>query len=315
MTQPISVAFDTQKSSYVSIKNDLLGRLGALLQNKNPTNHYAAVDLSQKVAPHSHAFYRQGLIDGQLFGTKLGKVKTLSSKLVPQSKAQEAIDYLYLKLAQWAKSWALSALSQDARYARLATLSASEKAQWIDDIANQNRALATLGGAWGALGLKGVVLDTAWLLLVGLRGVYQLAYAYGVPLTGKDGVAIAYQIVGAMDTQKLQQKQLLLTAIALSSVVFKNAQSTSLPYELGHIHHYGLLGNYAKQFDELSRLVDLDKLDGYLPDWLHFVLPVLGVGVGSVYNKQLIDDVLGVAMATFAVQNDPECDKIAYFGA
>ncbi len=41
MTKPISVAASTQKSSYLSIKNDLLGRLGALLQSKNTANHFS----------------------------------------------------------------------------------------------------------------------------------------------------------------------------------------------------------------------------------------------------------------------------------
>ena len=294
--------------------HDLLTKLGKRLRGKDAPI-YTAVDLSQKVALHEHTFYHHVLFDHQLFGTKLTKAQGLSHKLIPKQKTQGAVDYLYLKLAHWAKSWALSALAKDPRFDTVNTLSALDKTQFASDIADQTRALATLGGAWGAWGLKGVVLDTAWLLLVSLRGVYQLAYVYGVPLTGKDGVAIAYQIVGAMDLQKLQQKQLLLIALAVSNVVLKNAQNTSLPYELGHIHHYGLLGNYAKQFDELSRFVDLDKLDNYLPSWLRFVLPALGASLGGVYNKQLIDDVLGVAVATFAVQNDPEYDKIAYFGA
>lgn len=67
-------------------------------------------------------------------------------------------------------------------------MNSAERDAFAQDVANQNRALATLGGVAGLAGLKGVVADMAWLLMVSLRTVYQVAAIYDKPLTGKEGV-------------------------------------------------------------------------------------------------------------------------------
>lgn len=110
------------------------------------------------------------------------------------------------------------------------------------------------------------MLDTAWLLLVSLKSVYQLAMIYDKPLTGKEGTKIAYGILSACDLDKLQQKQVIMTALALGNSVLVNAQSTGLSDELKKLGEKYQNRSYAKGFDELSKYVNLDNLNqnGYI---------------------------------------------------
>ena len=46
--------------------------------------------------------------------------------------------------------------------------------------------------------------------------------------------------------------------------------------------------------------MNLDNLDKFHPSWLHYICPITAVAIGGYYNNELIDEVLGTALATFA---------------
>ena len=177
-------------------------------------------------------------------------------------------------------------------------MNTQERHAFAEDVANQNRALATLGGVAGLAGLKGVLADAAWLLMVSLRTVYQVAAIYDQPLTGKEGAKKAYGVLSGANLEKLQEKQVILTALALGSSMLANAQQTGIKAQLDSLSaRYRESQPYAKQFLDLDKFVNLDNLN---PNWLHKILPISAVAVGAHYNNELIDEVIGTAMATFS---------------
>lgn len=280
-----------------------LGKLGAYLAgaygaSQNRSKRYQAVDI-EKDDFEEDAFHAQSsYFAGQMFGAKAMAAQNLVGKVVPQSKFDAISDAIYNKVAEWSSSWAINDLKKHKRYDILDTMNAAERDAFAEEIANQNRALATLGGVAGLAGLKGVVADMAWLLMVSLRTVYQLAAIYDKPLTGKEGVKKAYGVLSGANLEKLQEKQVILTALALGSTMLANAQSTGVKAQLDNLSaRYRESQPYAKQFVDLDKFIDLDKLN---PAWLHKLLPISAVAVGAHYNNELIDEVIGTAMATFS---------------
>lgn len=280
-----------------------LGKLGAYLSgmygaSQSRDKRYQAVDI-EKDDFEQDAFHAQSsYFAGQMFGAKAMAAQNLVGKVVPQSKFDAIGDAIYNKVAEWSSSWAINDLKKDSRYDLLQTMNGAERDAFAHDIANQNRALATLGGVAGLAGLKGVVADMAWLLMVSLRTVYQVAAIYDKPLTGKEGVKKAYGVLSGANLEKLQEKQVILTALALGSTMLANAQSTGVKAQLDSLSaRYRESQPYAKQFVDLDKFIDLDKLN---PKWLHKLLPISAVAVGAHYNNELIDEVIGTAMATFS---------------
>ncbi|MFB6348770.1 EcsC family protein [Moraxella sp. ZJ142] len=280
-----------------------LGKLGAYLAQSihaepNRQKSYQAVNIEQDdFAPD--AFHEQtASLAKQLLGSKVEMAQTLSAKVLPQSRFDAVSDAIYDQVANLSSKWAMNDLQKDARFGQLDTMSDDERAAFAKDIANQNRALATLGGIAGLTGLKGVLLDTAWLLMVSLRTVYQLAAIYGKPLHGKAGSKKAYGVLSGAKLDKLQEKQVILTALALGSTLLANAYQTGIKTQLESLaQRYQESQLYAKQFADLDKFINLDKLN---PKWLHKLLPLASVAVGAYYNHKLIDEVIGTALASFA---------------
>ena len=126
-------------------------------------------------------------------------------------------------------------LPDEHRFANIASLDDEERYALATDIANQNRALATIGGLTALAGLPGLLADTLWLLLVSLRTVYQLGAVYNKPLTGKQGVKMAYELLANADLSKMQEKQALLAGIGIGKGLLDNAQSSGLHNELKNL--------------------------------------------------------------------------------
>lgn len=270
-----------------------LGAMGAYLGAfYAPKDSYEAADLD---SPNDGFYAQTGAFAQNLLGSKGQMAGSLAKKFLSEDKLDSISKAVYGKIASWAQDWALADLKNDERFESLADLSDDEKEAFADDIVNQNRALATMGAVAGLMGLKGVVADTAWLLLVSLKSVYQLAHLYGKRLSGKEGIEAAYGILSQCNLDGLQEKQVIMTALALGNTVLVNAQSTSLSDELKK-----LTDKYqSRGFDELSKFVNLDKFNVGI---LHWLLPVGGAAVAAHYNNELINEVLGVARATFAKQ-------------
>lgn len=280
-----------------------LGKVGAYLSgmygiSENKNKHYQGVDL-HRGSFDKDAFHAQsGFFAGQVFGAKAVAAKNVAAKVVPQSKFEAISESLYNKVAEWSNAWAIKDLKNDPRFDLINTMNTQERNAFAEDIANQNRALATLGGVAGLAGLKGVLADAAWLLMVSLRTVYQVAAIYDQPLTGKEGAKKAYGVLSGANLEKLQEKQVILTALALGSSMLANAQQTGIKAQLDSLSaRYRESQPYAKQFLDLDKFVNLDNLN---PNWLHKILPISAVAVGAHYNNELIDEVIGTAMATFS---------------
>lgn len=294
-----------------------LGKVGAYLsgmygisQNKN--KHYQGVDLHRESFDKDAFHAQSSFFAGQIFGAKAVAAKNVAAKVVPQSKFEAIGESLYNKVAEWSNAWAIKDLKNDPRFDLINTMNTQERHAFAEDIANQNRALATLGGVAGLAGLKGVLADAAWLLMVSLRTVYQVAAIYDQPLTGKEGAKKAYGVLSGANLEKLQEKQVILTALALGSSMLANAQQTGIKAQLDSLSaRYRESQPYAKQFLDLDKFVNLDNLN---PNWLHKILPISAVAVGAHYNNELIDEVIGTAMATFSDDFEQSHQLIANSG-
>lgn len=280
-----------------------LGKVGAYLSgmygiSENKNKHYQGVDLHRESFDKDAFHAQSGFFAGQVFGAKAVAAKNVAAKVVPQSKFEAISESLYNKVAEWSNAWAIKDLKNDPRFDLINTMNTQERNAFAEDIANQNRALATLGGVAGLAGLKGVLADAAWLLMVSLRTVYQVAAIYDQPLTGKEGAKKAYGVLSGANLEKLQEKQVILTALALGSSMLADAQQTGIKAQLDSLSaRYRESQPYAKQFLDLDKFVNLDNLN---PNWLHKILPISAVAVGAHYNNELIDEVIGTAMATFS---------------
>ncbi len=280
-----------------------LERVGAFIDSANAKTgkprQYKAVNLGDE--DYQQDLFREQTLKAtqQLIGTRFATYGKYAKKIVPNSIFQSTVDGAFAQIANLASTWSQIDLPNEHRFADISSLDNEQRYALATDIANQNRALATLGGITGLAGLPGLLADTLWLLLVSLRTVYQLAAVYDKPLTGKQGVKMAYELLSNADLSKMQEKQALLAGIGVGKGLLDNAQSRGLHNELKNL---GLknknVNYYAEQVDSIAGQVGID-LDQINLSWLRRFLPATAVIVGMRYNSALIDEVIGVAQATF----------------
>lgn len=295
----------TNPSDYYDVGGigGLLTKAGAYLGRSYQDKNYQGVDLHDSTTT-KRPFYVQGSALGgsfvkSIFGKKVTVAHHLADKFISDDKLNAISQSVYEKIAELARAWALRALPVDPK-----TLSSTQKDELAQSLANQNRALATAGGVTGFFGLTGVVMDTAWLLLVALRTVYQLSAVYGVPLTKKEGIKMAYSVLSGADLDKMQEKQIILTALALAKKTLVYAGENGLKEELIKLSSSNI---NIDDFDGLLKFTHLDKLvekygidiNGLNTHWSHRLVAVSAVGVAAHYNHRLIDEIIGTAMATF----------------
>lgn len=287
-----------------SFTRNNLERVGAMIDSMNAKTgkprQYKAVNLGDE--DYQQDLFREQTLKAtqQLLGPRFATYGKYAKKVVPNSFFQSTVDGAFAQVANLASNWSQIDLPNEHRFANIASLDDEERYALATDIANQNRALATIGGLTGLAGLPGLLADTLWLLLVSLRTVYQLGAVYNKPLTGKQGVKMAYELLANADLSKMQEKQALLAGIGIGKGLLDNAQSSGLHNELKNL---GLkdknVNFYAEQVDSIASQVGID-LDKINLTWIRKFLPVTAVVVGMRYNSQLIDEVIGVAQATFA---------------
>lgn len=281
-----------------------LERMGSLVDSVNAKTgkprQYKAVNLGDE--DYQQDLFREQTLKTtqQLLGTRFATYGKYAKKVVPNSLFQSVVDSAFVQVAKLAANWSQIDLPNEHRFADISVLDDEQRYALATDIANQNRALATLGGLTGLAGLPGLLADTLWLLLVSLRSVYQLAAVYDKPLTGKQGIKMAYELLASADLSKMQEKQALLAGIGVGKGLLDNAQSRGLHSELKNLGLKNQNVNfYAEQVDNIAGQVGVD-LDQINLSWIRRFLPVTAVAVGMHYNSRLIDEVLGVAQATFA---------------
>ena len=291
-------------SSVGSFTRNNLERMGAMIDSVNAKSgkprQFKAVNLGDE--DYQQDLFREQTLKAtqQLLGTRFATYGKYAKKVVPNSLFESTVDGAFAQVAKLAANWSQIDLPNQHRFANIASLDNEERYALATDIANQNRALATLGGLTGLAGLPGLLADTLWLLLVSLRTVYQLGAVYNKPLTGKQGVKMAYELLANADLSKMQEKQALLAGLGIGKGLLDNAQSSGLHNELKNLGLQNKSVNfYAEQVDSIASQVGID-LDQINLSWIRRFLPATAVIVGMRYNSQLIDEVIGVAQATFA---------------
>lgn len=291
-------------SSVGSFTRNNLERMGAMIDSVNAKSgkprQFKAVNLGDE--DYQQDLFREQTLKAtqQLLGTRFATYGKYAKKVVPNSLFESTVDGAFAQVAKLAANWSQIDLPNQHRFANIASLDNEERYALATDIANQNRALATLGGLTGLAGLPGLLADTLWLLLVSLRTVYQLGAVYNKPLTGKQGVKMAYELLANADLSKMQEKQALLAGLGIGKGLLDNAQSSGLHNELKNLGLQNKSVNfYAEQVDSIASQVGID-LDQINLTWIRKFLPVTAIIVGMRYNSQLIDEVIGVAQATFA---------------
>jgi hypothetical protein len=287
-----------------SLTRNNLERMGAIIDGVNAKTskprQYKAVNLGDE--DYQEDLFRQQTLKAtqQLLGPRFATYGKYAKKVVPNSFFQTTVDGAFAQIAKLASNWSQIDLPSEHRFANIANLDDEERYALATDIANQNRALATIGGLTGLAGLPGLLADTLWLLLVSLRTVYQLAAVYNKPLTGSQGVKMAYELLSNADLSKMQEKQALLAGIGIGKGLLDNAQNSGLHNELKNLGLKNKNVNfYAEQIDNVASQVGID-LDQINLSWVRRFLPATAVAIGMHYNSQLIDEVIGVAQATFA---------------
>lgn len=287
------------------IARNNLERIGSVLDGinakSNKASKFTAVDLSgYKKGGADNIFSQQTLrASQQLLGNRFATYGKYAKKVVPDSVFQKITDGAFAQLAKLAATWSEIDLPNEHRFDGIQGLDDQERNALAKDIANQNRALATMGGVTGLAGLPGMLADTLWLLLVSLRTVYQLATVYDKPLTGKQGVKMAYAVLSHADLSKMQEKQAILAGLGVAKGLLDNADNQGLRSELKNIGVQNSNANYyAEQVEKIAEQFNID-IDGMDLSWLLKIMPVAAVAVGTYYNNHLIDEVIGVANATF----------------
>ena len=283
---------------------DNLERIGSFLDSTDAKmsqpRQYKAVNLGDE--DYQQDLFREQTLKAaqQLLGTRFATYGKYAKKVVPDSLFQSTVDGAFAQVAKLASTWSQMDLPNEHRFADISNLDDEQRYALATDIANQNRALATLGGLTGLAGLPGLLADTLWLLLVSLRTVYQLAAVYDQPLTGKQGVKMAYELLANADLSKMQEKQALLAGIGVGKGLLNSAQGSGLHNELKNLGLKNKSVNYyAEQVDSIAGQVGIN-LDQINLSWLRRFLPATAVIVGMRYNSRLIEEVIGVARATFA---------------
>ena len=291
-------------SSVGSFTRGNLERMGAMIDSVNAKSgkprQFKAVNLGDE--DYQQDLFREQTLKAtqQLLGTRFATYGKYAKKIVPNSLFDSTVDGAFAQIAKLASNWSQIDLPNQHRFANIANLDNEQRYALATDIANQNRALATLGGLTGLAGLPGLLADTLWLLLVSLRTVYQLGAIYSKPLTGKQGVKMAYELLASADLSKMQEKQALLAGIGIGKGLLDNAQSNGLHNELKNLGLKNKNVNfYAEQVDNIASQIGIN-LDNINLSWVRRFLPATAVIVGMRYNSQLIDEVIGVAQATFA---------------
>ena len=287
-----------------SFTRNNLERMGSMIDSMNAKTgkprQYKAVNLGDE--DYQQDLFREQTLKTtqQLLGPRFATYGKYAKRVVPNSFFQSTVDGAFAQVANLASNWSQIDLPDEHRFANIASLDDEERYALATDIANQNRALAAIGGLTGLAGLPGLLADTLWLLLVSLRTVYQLGAVYNKPLTGKQGVKMAYELLANADLSKMQEKQALLAGIGIGKSLLDNAQSSGLHNELKNLGLKNKNVNfYAEQVDNIASQVGID-LDQINLSWIRRFLPATAVIIGMRYNSQLIDEVIGVAQATFA---------------
>lgn len=276
---------------------------------RNQLSNYHAADLSagsDSIYKLMQANTSTGLTQfiGNYLTHRFSSYTQVLKRIIPDEVIDKGLDSVFEQLAGMAESWSKFEVSHDRKIEDYANLTESERNAIAKNIANQNRALATMGGVTGLVGLPGMLADTFWLLLVSLRTVYQLAAVYGQPLNGKQGIKAAYAVIASSDLSQMAPKQAILAGLGVAHAVIDNVQENGFEQEIKQkMAKTGVanprINQYAGQVDKLVEQFDINLEDINLT-WVKRLVAWSSVAAGMHYNSILIEQIIGTTQATFA---------------
>ncbi|MFO1384323.1 MAG: EcsC family protein [Moraxella sp.] len=254
--------------------------------------------LQQALSNDKNAFHEHiPKLSKKLLGkTPFGSYTKMATSIIPKTSFDKATDAVFSQVGKLAQNWANFDLARDARFKD--TLVASERQALARSIGDQNRALATLGGLSNLAGLPGILVDTMWLLAVCLRTIFQISAIYDRPLTGQQGIAIAYEILAKVDLNKLQEKQTLLAGLGIFEAMTDQSIEEYRAAVLAEEDSQSAMGILTK-LEELSTQFNIN-IEQFNFGFLHKVIPLTAVGLGTAYNNIIINEVIEIAMSVFA---------------
>lgn len=245
-----------------------------------------------------HAFKTQiPKISKKLLGKRFVKISKMVTKVVPDSALDSATDKAFFQVAKLAEQWSRLDVLQKLDNQSFAQFDEQQQKQQARDVANQNRLLAAVGGGvTGFTGLLGLFADLMWLLLVSLRLIYQTAASYHQPLSGMQGIKIAYDVLAQADLTSLQHKQTVLLGMGAANQFIDQSDIQALQGALGSGNHTEFfveqIGQVAEQFN-----IDLGNIN---LNWLTKILPIASSVTSAVYSVYVINEVAAAAGAAFA---------------
>lgn len=265
------------------------------------TKPLADVDLDtlqKEISNNKNAFHDHiPKLSKKLLGkTPFANYTKMASTFIPKNSFDKATDAAFLQVGKLAQTWANYDLAHDVRFK--GTLAASERQALAHSIGDQNRTLATLGGLSNLAGLPGILVDTLWLLAVCLRTIFQIGAIYDRPLTGQQGIAIAYEILGKVDLNKLQEKQTLLAGLGIVEAMTDQSLEDYRNSVLEEDDNQSAMG-MLKKLEDLSTQFNVN-IGNFNLGFLHKVIPITAVGLGTTYNNIIINEVIEIAMSLFA---------------
>lgn len=254
--------------------------------------------LQQQLSNNKNAFHEHiPKLSKKLLGkTPFANYTKMASTFMPKNSFDKITEVTFSQVGKLAQQWADFDLAKDERFK--SALIASERQALARNIGDQNRALATLGGLSNLAGLAGILVDTLWLLTVCLRTIFQIGAIYDRPLTGQQGIAVAYEILSKVDLKKLQEKQTLLAGLGIFEAMTDQSLEQYKEALLVEDDNQSAMG-ILKKIEEMSTQFNIN-IEHFNLGILHKVIPITAVGLGTTYNNMIINEVIEIAMSVFA---------------
>lgn len=254
--------------------------------------------LQQQLSNNKNAFHEHiPKLSKKLLGkTPFANYTKMANTLIPKNSFDKITEATFSQVGKLAQHWADFDLAKDERFK--SSLIASERQALARNIGDQNRALATLGGLSNVAGLAGILVDTLWLLTVCLRTIFQVGAIYDRPLTGQQGIAVAYEILSKVDLKKLQEKQTLLAGLGIFEAMTDQSLEQYKEALLVEDDNQSAMG-ILKKIEAMSTQFNIN-IENFNLGILHKVIPITAVGLGTTYNNMIINEVIEIAISVFA---------------
>ncbi len=231
-------------------------------------------------------------------GSRLNTLGRYMAPVVPIQVIETFSEYVFDRTAEFAN--AVSGAKRLAKRANvddlveLRTGDISRCDELVQAVLEENRMIALAeGGATGAMGIVGSLLDLPLALFISLRAVYQIAHCYGFDLDGEEGRKLAFEALQHSDLEILIDKQSVLMAISGMKAILEFDDFSGIEKMMGgRSPEVKSTGHLIR---DLAKTLNLRKPARLLSK----TLPLMTGAAGATYNARLITSVINSAQQTF----------------